>query len=114
VLEAVLDADAIGIPPGGSGDLPLRLTSSAHGRLHVEVQTLTPYDAWDTAPRWSVSLAIAGPDTITHRVGLRVPAHARPGRYWVLVKVMGGGDVVYTPAIPLIVLAPVTTDIAAG
>ena len=86
----------------------MRLTNHAHGTLNTEVQTLTPYGTWEAVPRWSELVGVPGPGTVDHTVTLSIPGTARPGRYWLLVKVMGGGQIVYTPAVPLTVL-PATT-----
>ena len=50
-----------------------------------------------------------GPGTTEHVIRLKVPAAARPGRYWLLVKAMGAGQIVYSPAVALTV-APAMAD----
>jgi alpha-mannosidase len=106
-LEADLTVDEIQLSPGDSHDLTVQLTNHAQGTLVTEVQTLTPYGTWEAVPRWSEFVPVPGPGTVAHVVSVAVPGTARPGRYWILVKVMGGGQVVYTPAVPFTVL-PVT------
>ena len=59
-------------------------------------------------PIWSELVRVPGPGTVRHTVTVAVPGTARPGRYWLLVKVMGGGQIVYTPAVRLTVLAAST------
>jgi hypothetical protein len=107
ILEADLPVDEIQLAPGDSHDLTVQLTNHAQGTLLTEVQTLTPYGTWEAVPRWSEFVPVPGPGTVAHVVSVAVPGTARPGRYWILVKAMGGGQVVYTPAVPLTVL-PVT------
>jgi alpha-mannosidase len=107
ILEADLTVDEIQLSPGDSHDLTVQLTNHAQGTLVTEVQTLTPYGTWEAVPRWSEFVPVPGPGTVAHVVSVAVPGTARPGRYWILVKVMGGGQVVYTPAVPFTVL-PVT------
>ena len=105
VLEADLPVDEIRLAPGGSHDLTVRLTNRAHGVLNTEVQALSPYGTWEVVPRWAELVAVPGPGTTDHTVRLTVPTAARPGRYWLLVKVMGGGQIVYSPAVALTVTA---------
>ena len=105
ILEADLPVDEIRLAPGGSHDLTVRLTNRAHGVLNTEVQTLSPYGTWEVVPRWAELVALRGPGTTDHTVRLSVPAAARPGRYWLLVKAMGGGQIVYSPAVALTVTA---------
>jgi hypothetical protein len=107
-LAAELAIDEIQLAPGESHDLTVRLTNRAHGTLVTEVQTLTPYGTWDAVPRWSELMPVPGPGTVAHTVTVSIPRTARAGRYWLLVKVMGGGQLVYTPAVPLTVLPTAT------
>ena len=110
-LEADLPLEEIRLAPGTSRDLTVRLTNHARGTLNAEVQTLTPYGTWEAVPRWSEMVAVPGPGTVEHIVTLSIPGTARPGGYWILVKVMGGGQIVYTPAVRLTVL-PATSQAA--
>ena len=107
-LEADLGLDEIRLAPGETHDVTVHLTNHAHGTLVTEVQTLTPYGTWEAVPIWSELVRVPGPGTVRHTVTVAVPGTARPGRYWLLVKVMGGGQIVYTPAVRLTVLAAST------
>lgn len=103
-LGADLAVDALRLAPGESHDLTVQLTNHAHGTLVTEVQTLTPYGTWEAVPRWSELVAVPGPGTVEHTVTITIPGSARAGRWWLLVKVIGGGQIVYTPAVPLTIL----------
>jgi alpha-mannosidase len=109
LLEADVPLDEIRLVPGESHDLTVHVANHAHGNLTTEIQTLTPYGTWESVPRWSEMVEVAGPGTVDHTVRISVPGTARPGHYWLLVKVMGGGHIVYTPAVPLTVLSSAAT-----
>jgi alpha-mannosidase len=104
ILAADLPGDEIRLAPGDSRELTVRLTNRAHGTLVTEIQTLTPYGTWGAVAQWSELVLVPGPGIVRHAVTVAVPGTARQGRYWLLVKVMGGGQVVYTPAVPFTVL----------
>ncbi|WP_295702454.1 glycoside hydrolase family 38 C-terminal domain-containing protein [Lapillicoccus sp.] len=105
VLTATLHTGELRLAAGDTGTIPVELASTAHGLVNAEVQVLTPYGIWEATPVWTTRVEVAGPGSVVHELSVPVPRYADPGTYWVLVKVMGAGEIVYSPAIPFVVTA---------
>jgi len=89
------------LAPGGQGELRVRLTSGLASELHGEAQLLSPFGSWAALGPWSQGFSVAPGASTVLRFAADVPAAARDGRWWALVKVMYYGRVRYTEAIPV-------------
>lgn len=105
LLTADLHATAVRLAAGDTGTVDVELATPAHGLVNAEVQLLTPYGIWESTPGWSTRVELSGPGSVVHELTVAVPRSADPGTYWILVKVMGAGEIVYSPAIPFVVTA---------
>jgi uncharacterized membrane protein len=105
VLQAKLDTDEIEVRAGQDHEVTVRLTNNADGDLNVEVQLLTPYETWKTLPQWIIRASVPGRGSLDQQATISIPGDARAGHYWLLAKVMGAGHVVYTKAIPFVVVS---------
>jgi hypothetical protein len=88
------------LPPGGDGEVALRLTNTTASELRGEAQLISPHGSWAALPRWVTDFSIdPGCSTmLTFRVA--VPRDARPGqRWWALAKVMYFGRLRYSEPI---------------
>jgi hypothetical protein len=106
VVTAELAESQLRLAPGDHGTATVRVANLAHGLLHAEIQLLTPYGVWEATPSWATPVAVAGPATAEVPMQVVVPQTATPGRYWALAKVMAGGEIVYTEAIPFSIAQP--------
>ena len=105
VLQAELDTDGIEVRAGQRHVVTVRLTNNADGDLNVEVQLLTPYESWKTLQQWTIRASVPGRGSLDRKATISIPGDARAGHYWLLAKVMGAGHVVYTKAIPFVVVS---------
>jgi alpha-mannosidase len=97
---------AMTLAPGQQADLGVRITSRIQGAVNVELQTISPIETWDFAAAGSQDLHVPSASTVDTAVRLVVPAGQRPGTWWILVKAMGAGRVLYSTTIPVRVLKP--------
>jgi hypothetical protein len=98
--ELTMLSDHLELPPGGNGEVALRLSNSTATKLRGEAQLISPHGSWATLPGWVTDFSVdPGCSTmLTFRVA--VPRDARPGqRWWTLVKVMYFGRLRYSEAI---------------
>ena len=92
------------LPPGGQGELAVRVTSGLRSELRGEAVLVSPFGSWDTAGPWTQGFSVAPGGRAELRFGVAVPLTARPGaRWWALVKVMYYGRVRYSEAIPVVI-----------
>ena len=105
MLQAELDTDEIEVRAGQDHEITVRLTNNANGDLFVEVQLLTPYETWQTLPQWTIRASVPGRGSLDQKAMISIPGDARAGHYWLLAKVMGAGNVLYTKAIPFVVMS---------
>jgi len=107
-LEAVGQAEAgeaeltcltghLALPPGGSGQIAVRLANATHSELHGEAQLISPHGSWAAVTPWSTGFSAGPGGSTTLAFNVAVPADARPGqRWWALVKVMFFGRLRYS------------------
>jgi alpha-mannosidase len=104
-LEITLEPNGLILPPGGRGELVLRLRGRAHSEIRGEARLLSPYGTWDTGlhlAAWARGFTVAPGAAAELRYLVEVPLTARPGaHWWALVKVAYFGHLHYTRAVPI-------------
>ncbi len=91
-----LTADLV-IPPGGHGELSVRLANHTASELRGEAQLISPHGSWQSAGPWTMGFAAAAGQAATMTFNVDLPGDARPGeRWWALVKVMYFGRLRYS------------------
>ena len=98
--ELTMLSDHLELPPGGEGEVALRLSNSTGSELRGEAQLISPHGSWAALPRWVTDFSIEPGCSTTLAFGVTVPRDARPGqRWWVLAKVMYFGRLRYSEPI---------------
>jgi hypothetical protein len=99
-LEIGLASRELVLPPGGSGEIAVRLANRTAAGLRGEAQLVSPFGSWDQARPWTRGFAIGPGQDATLRYQVTAAATARPGEaWWALVKVMYFGRIRYTESI---------------
>jgi hypothetical protein len=102
--ELELLTPAVGLAPGESGELSVRVTSRLASPLRGEVQLVSPVGTWRASGPWTQPVTVTPGGEATARFAVTVPATAEPGwESWLLVKLMYFGRVRYSDAIRLTV-----------
>jgi hypothetical protein len=95
----MLSAD-LELPPGGSGEIAVRLSSGAATELRGEAQLISPHGSWASVPNWMTGFSADPGGEVNLRFPVTIPPDARPGqRWWALVKVMYFGRLGYSEPI---------------
>ena len=107
-IAAEIDADlltrALSLPPGGRGEVALRVGNRAASLIRGEAQLISPFGSWAVARPWTRGFAVAPGRNITLRYHVTVPADARLGtQWWILVKLMYFGRIRYTDCVPVLI-----------
>jgi alpha-mannosidase len=94
------------LPPGGRGELLVRVSSGLGSELHGEALLASPFGSWESLGAWTQGFSVAPGQSTELRFAVSVPETARPGAcWWALAKVMYYGRVRYSEAISVAVEA---------
>ncbi len=96
-ITAALVAPRLALPPGGCGEIAVRLVNRTAAAIRGESQLLCPFGIWAAAGPWTLGFAAGPGEEVVLRYPVAVPAGARPGSgWWACAKVMYFGRVHYT------------------
>ncbi len=99
-VELAVLTPGLCLPPGGKGEVAVRLTNHAAAPIRGEAQLISSFGSWAEMRPWTLGFRADPGGAITLRYAVTVPADARPGREgWALVKLMYFGRVRYTEAL---------------
>ncbi|HVB43533.1 MAG TPA: glycoside hydrolase family 38 C-terminal domain-containing protein [Streptosporangiaceae bacterium] len=85
------------LPPGGHGEITVRLSSSTASGLHGEAQLISPHGSWTALADWTAGFSVEPGGSVPLTFPVAIPADARPGQqWWALVKVMYFGRLRYS------------------
>ena len=105
-LDVAVLTPALDLPPGGSGELAVRIASRAASPVRGEAQLISPFGSWQAARPWTRSFAVFPGKDITLRYHVRVPATTRRGtQWWIMLKLMYFGRLRYTSTVPVVIRA---------
>jgi len=111
LLEAVSEAEAaeaelvnltshLELPPGGHGEISVRLTNQTASELRGEAQLISSHGSWLATGPWTTGFTAVAGDSADLAFSVDIPGDARPGqRWWALVKVMYFGRLRYSEAV---------------
>jgi len=95
--ELTMLSGHLDLPPGGSGEIAVRLSSGAATELRGEAQLISSHGSWDAIRPWVTGFSVAPGGQVTLRFAVQIPPSARPGqRWWALAKVMYFGRLRYS------------------
>ena len=96
-LHVTLLTPSLRLPPGGSGEITVRLGNATAAQIRGEAQLVSPFGSWAQTRPWTQGFTARPSGDVTLAFGVAVPATARPGQqWWALVKVMYFGRARYT------------------
>ena len=99
------EPEAVRVRAGESGRVAVRVASAAEAAISLEAALVSPWGTWAMAGPRLVGAELPAHGEVELGFDVRPPAWAPAGRWWVLVRVAGAGRLLYSPAVPLEVLA---------
>ncbi len=85
------------VPPGGRGEIAVRLSNATASQIRGEAQLVSPFGSWAGARPWTQGFSADQGGDVTLAFTVTAPPTARPGQHWwALVKVMYFGRVRYS------------------
>jgi alpha-mannosidase len=101
LIRLSADPEPVRLARGESGRLAVRVASSASGPIALEAALVSPWGTWDFAGPRAVGAELPARGEVDLGFDVRVPRWATPGRWWALIRVVGAGKVLYSPAVSL-------------
>jgi hypothetical protein len=90
---------------GERGRLTVRVASAAAGPLALEASVISPWGTWSSVGPRIVGATVPGLGEVELGFDVAPPPGTPAGRWWALVRVVGGGRLLYSPAVPFEVVA---------
>lgn len=98
-LEGLGHPPHLRLRPGGRAEVVVRLQSAARSPVSAQAQLVSPWQTFEMFPRWNGGALVPAEGETEVRFPVHVPAGARPGRWWALVKIACAGWLHYTDTI---------------
>jgi alpha-mannosidase len=95
-LDLALLTPELRLPPGGRGEIAVRLGNATASPIRGEAQLVSPFGSWAQARPWTQGFTVEPGRDVTLSMVVTAAATARPGQnWWALVKVMYFGRIRY-------------------
>jgi alpha-mannosidase len=94
--DVVLDA-------GDTGRLSVTIGTDARADLAVEAHVISPWDTWEWIGPAAVGAVLPGSGRVRFDFDVTPPPWTQPGQWWALVRVAAAGELLYTPAVRVVV-----------
>ncbi len=105
-LDVAVLTPALDLPPGGSGELAVRVAARTASPVRGEAQLISPFGSWQAVHPWTRSFAVSPGNEVTLRYHVRVPVTTRRGtQWWIMLKLMYFGRLRYTSTVPVLIRA---------
>jgi alpha-mannosidase len=101
LIHLSADPKPIRLARGESGQLTVRVASTAGAPVALEAAVVSPWGTWDLVGPRAVGAEVPAGDEVELAFEVTVPPWAMPGSWWALVRVAGAGRLLYSPAVPL-------------
>ncbi|WP_203237044.1 glycoside hydrolase family 38 C-terminal domain-containing protein [Nocardia panacis] len=102
-LELTSITESITLAPGGAATLIVELANRTGGLIEGEAMPISPWGTWEFIGPRSTGFRVEARSDGEIVFPLTIPRDARPGHWWILVKLMWFGRIQYSPAISLTV-----------
>jgi uncharacterized membrane protein len=105
LIRLSADPEPVRLTRGESGRIAVRVASAASGPIALEAALVSPWGTWEFAGPRTVGAELPAKGEVELGFDVNVPRWAVPGSWWALIRVVGAGKVLYSPAVPLEVTA---------
>ncbi|MCB0949979.1 MAG: alpha-mannosidase, partial [Mycobacterium sp.] len=99
LLRLVAEPRAVDLAAGETARLCVTVGTDAHADLAVEAHVISPWGTWEWLGPNIVGDVVPAQGTVELRFDVAPPPWTEPGRWWALIRVACGGELVYTPAV---------------
>lgn len=103
LLRLVTDPEGVDVSAGETATLRVTVGTDAHADLTVEAHAISPWGTWEWLGPNIIGGIVPARGTVELVFEVAPPAWAVPGRWWVLIRIACAGELVYAPAVPVVV-----------
>ncbi|MGE4363746.1 MAG: hypothetical protein AB7E41_16335, partial [Mycolicibacterium sp.] len=103
LLRLVDEPQGIDIAAGDTAQLRVTVGTDSYADLTVEAHLISPWGTWEWLGPNIVGGVVPRRGTLALAFDVAPPVWAEPGRWWALVRVACAGELVYSPAVPVVV-----------
>ncbi|WP_099024934.1 glycoside hydrolase family 38 N-terminal domain-containing protein [Mycolicibacterium palauense] len=91
------------LSPGDTGRLGATIGSGARADLAAEAHLIAPWDIWEWARPAVIGAVLPASGELRLDYTLAPPPGTPPGQWWALIRVAAAGQLLYTPAVAVVI-----------
>ncbi len=103
LLRLSEDPAEIVLRAGERGRVALAVATDCHADLAVEAHVISPWETWEWIGPAAVGAVLPAAGQVRLEFDVAPPASTVPGQWWALVRVAAAGELLYTPAVRVVV-----------
>lgn len=103
VLRLITDPEPVEILAGETATVGVTVGTDAYADLGVEAHLISPWGTWEWMGPNVIGADLPARGTVELTFDVAPPAWLEPGEWWALIRVACAGDLVYSPAVEVVV-----------
>jgi len=103
VLRLTADPQPVVVAAGDASTLEVTVATDSYARLSVEAHLISPWGTWEWLGPNIIGAVVSARGSVDLVFDVAPPAWVQPGEWWALVRVACAGELVYSPAVRVIV-----------
>lgn len=103
VLRFVTDPEPMVLAAGETATLSVTIGTDAYADLAVEAHLISPWGTWEWMGPNIIGADLAARGTVDLEFEIAPPAWQAPGEWWALIRVACAGELLYSPAVKVVV-----------
>jgi hypothetical protein len=104
LIRLAADPSPVRVRPGARARLSVRVASAAAAPIAVEASVISPWGTWSAVGPRIVGAELPAGGEVELGFEVAPPPSAPAGRWWALIRVVGAGRLLYSPAVPVEIL----------
>ena len=103
VLRLIEDPQPVEVTAGGQATLSVTVGTDARADLAVEAHLISPWGTWEWLGPNIIGSMLPARGTAVLEFDVAPPGWVEPGEWWALIRVACAGELVYSPAVKIVV-----------
>ncbi|KAA0098754.1 alpha-mannosidase [Mycolicibacterium sp. P1-18] len=103
VIRLVTDPEPVVLAAGDTGTLSVTVGTDAYADLAVEAHLISPWGTWEWMGPNVIGADLAARGTVDLEFDVTPPPWQEPGEWWALIRVACAGELLYSPAVKVVV-----------
>ncbi|MDP9168533.1 MAG: NEW3 domain-containing protein, partial [Actinomycetota bacterium] len=103
VIRMVADPEPVEVAAGDTARLSVTVGTDCHTDLAVEAHLISPWGTWEWLTPNIIGADLPARGTVELSFDVVPPAWTEPGEWWALIRVACAGELLYSPAVKVVV-----------